>query len=154
MPGGLPVGCFFAKNSICKGISLKIYFYNQQTATGLCFPTSRTGKASEPACQCLKYRVERIGSYRVLRGGSWNNNPRNCRVPYRNNDTPDNRNNNTGFRLANTGKTALNRHLYGHGGRGCFCPAFLPAPRLGRTNISTIGAAGSRSSTSRSPHRF
>lgn len=40
------------------------------------------------------------GSNRVLRGGSWNNNARNCRVSNRNNNTPDNRNNNNGFRLA------------------------------------------------------
>ena len=35
----------------------------------------------------------------VLRGGSWNNNPRNCRSAYRNNNAPDNRNNNIGFRV-------------------------------------------------------
>nr|MBP7463783.1 SUMF1/EgtB/PvdO family nonheme iron enzyme [Bacteroidales bacterium] len=40
------------------------------------------------------------GSNRVLRGGSWNNNARNCRVSNRNNNSPDNRNNNNnGFRL-------------------------------------------------------
>ncbi|MFM7439425.1 MAG: formylglycine-generating enzyme family protein [Snowella sp.] len=33
------------------------------------------------------------------RGGSWNNNPRNCRSAYRNYNTPDNRNNNIGFRV-------------------------------------------------------
>jgi len=37
---------------------------------------------------------------RVLRGGSWNNKPRNLRSANRNNNTPDNRNNNNGFRLA------------------------------------------------------
>jgi formylglycine-generating enzyme required for sulfatase activity len=35
-----------------------------------------------------------------MRGGSWNNNPQNCRTTYRNNNRPDNRNNNIGFRLA------------------------------------------------------
>lgn len=40
-----------------------------------------------------------MGSNRVNRGGSWNNNPRNCRVSNRNNNNPDNRNNNLGFRL-------------------------------------------------------
>ncbi|HUW33692.1 MAG TPA: hypothetical protein VM223_18950 [Planctomycetota bacterium] len=35
-----------------------------------------------------------------MRGGSWNNNPRNCRSANRNRNTPDNRNNNNGFRLA------------------------------------------------------
>ncbi|MBP9995146.1 MAG: SUMF1/EgtB/PvdO family nonheme iron enzyme [bacterium] len=39
-------------------------------------------------------------SNRVNRGGSWNNNARNCRVSNRNNNTPDNRNNNLGLRLA------------------------------------------------------
>jgi len=38
----------------------------------------------------------------VNRGGSWNNNARNCRSANRNNNTPDNRNNNLGFRLAST----------------------------------------------------
>ncbi|MCF8216108.1 MAG: SUMF1/EgtB/PvdO family nonheme iron enzyme [Chlorobiaceae bacterium] len=39
-----------------------------------------------------------VGSNRVIRGGSWNNNAGNCRSSYRNNNTPDNRNNNVGFR--------------------------------------------------------
>ncbi|MBR1466512.1 MAG: SUMF1/EgtB/PvdO family nonheme iron enzyme [Bacteroidaceae bacterium] len=42
----------------------------------------------------------RMGSNRVNRGGSWNNYVRNCRVANRNNNTPDNRNNNLGLRLA------------------------------------------------------
>ena len=39
---------------------------------------------------------------RVLRGGSWNNNPQNLRSANRNRNTPDNRNNNLGLRLAST----------------------------------------------------
>jgi formylglycine-generating enzyme required for sulfatase activity len=39
-------------------------------------------------------------SARVLRGGSWNNNGRNCRSANRNMNEPDNRNHNNGFRLA------------------------------------------------------
>ncbi len=39
---------------------------------------------------------------RVIRGGDWNNNARNCRSANRNNNNPDNRNNNIGFRLAST----------------------------------------------------
>ncbi|WP_292957408.1 SUMF1/EgtB/PvdO family nonheme iron enzyme [Nitrosomonas sp.] len=42
----------------------------------------------------------RRGDRRVLRGGSWINNGRNCRSAYRNHNDPSNRNNNTGFRLA------------------------------------------------------
>jgi formylglycine-generating enzyme required for sulfatase activity len=36
---------------------------------------------------------------RVLRGGSFNNNQRNARAAYRNNNNPDNRNDNIGFRV-------------------------------------------------------
>jgi hypothetical protein len=36
---------------------------------------------------------------RVLRGGSWINNNDNARASYRNNNAPDNRNNNIGFRV-------------------------------------------------------
>ena len=42
------------------------------------------------------------GSNRVIRGGSWNNNARNCRSANRNNNWPDNRNINNGFRAAST----------------------------------------------------
>jgi formylglycine-generating enzyme required for sulfatase activity len=35
----------------------------------------------------------------VLRGGAFNNNQRNVRCAYRNNNNPDNLNNNIGFRL-------------------------------------------------------
>jgi formylglycine-generating enzyme required for sulfatase activity len=42
------------------------------------------------------------GSDRVLRGGSWNDNPRNCRVAGRYNVSPVNRFNDIGFRLART----------------------------------------------------
>ncbi|MBL3527216.1 MAG: SUMF1/EgtB/PvdO family nonheme iron enzyme [gamma proteobacterium endosymbiont of Lamellibrachia anaximandri] len=37
---------------------------------------------------------------RVLRGGSWINNQDNARASIRNNNEPDNRNNNLGFRLS------------------------------------------------------
>jgi formylglycine-generating enzyme required for sulfatase activity len=35
----------------------------------------------------------------VKRGGSWNNAAENARSAYRNNNNPNNRNNNLGFRL-------------------------------------------------------
>ncbi|MHC4628120.1 MAG: formylglycine-generating enzyme family protein [Planctomycetota bacterium] len=41
-----------------------------------------------------------MGSNRVIRGGSWNNSPQNCRSAYRNRNTASNRNNNLGFRVA------------------------------------------------------
>ncbi|MCL2845826.1 MAG: hypothetical protein FWE23_10340 [Chitinivibrionia bacterium] len=34
-----------------------------------------------------------------MRGGSWNNNAENCRVANRNNNNPENRWNNNGFRV-------------------------------------------------------
>jgi formylglycine-generating enzyme required for sulfatase activity len=42
------------------------------------------------------------GSARVLRGGSWGNDPQGCRVAYRHYDVPGYRNDHTGFRLART----------------------------------------------------
>jgi hypothetical protein len=42
----------------------------------------------------------RKGDNRVLRGGSWINNGRNCRSAYRNRNDPGNRDNNIGFRLS------------------------------------------------------
>jgi hypothetical protein len=36
---------------------------------------------------------------RVVRGGSWNNESANARSAARNNNNPDNRNNNLGFRV-------------------------------------------------------
>ena len=39
---------------------------------------------------------------RVLRGGSFNNKPQNARAAKRNRNTPTNRNNHNGFRLAST----------------------------------------------------
>ena len=55
---------------------------------------------------------------RVVRGGSWNNNPQNCRVANRNRNNPDNRNNNIGFRLvlvpqliSKAGWLLLNRYM-------------------------------------------
>ncbi len=34
-----------------------------------------------------------------MRGGSFNNEPRNCRAAYRNDNAPSNRNDNLGFRV-------------------------------------------------------
>ena len=53
---------------------------------------------------------------RVVRGGSWNNNPRNLRAAYRNRNTTGNRNNNSGFRVARTLK-GRNRRRHGADGR-------------------------------------
>jgi len=92
---------------------------------------------------------------RVLRGGAWNNNPDNCRSAYRNNNAPDNRNNNIGFRLALhfrdaghcPGADARNRRAHGPGGRGVESPGPVPAPprmipRRGQTHAVRPGGSG------------
>ncbi len=43
---------------------------------------------------------QRTSQNRVLRGGSWINEPQNLRAANRNHNTPDNRNRNNGLRLA------------------------------------------------------
>ena len=43
---------------------------------------------------------QRLSQNRVLRGGSWINEPQNLRAANRNHNTPDNRNQNNGLRLA------------------------------------------------------
>jgi len=43
-----------------------------------------------------------VPSRRVVRGGSWNNNPQNLRSANRNRNDTTNRNNNLGFRVAST----------------------------------------------------
>ncbi len=51
-------------------------------------------------CWYNKIKVHRRkGVNRVVRGGSYFNNAVNCRPANRNRNTPDNRNNNIGFRL-------------------------------------------------------
>jgi Sulfatase-modifying factor enzyme 1 len=44
-------------------------------------------------------RKRKAGLTRVLRGGSWNNDPDNLLATNRNDNTPENRNNNVGFRV-------------------------------------------------------
>ncbi|MGI9065300.1 MAG: SUMF1/EgtB/PvdO family nonheme iron enzyme [Pyrinomonadaceae bacterium] len=44
-------------------------------------------------------RRKGVAPLRLLRGGSWNNNATNVRSANRNRNTPDNRNNNIGFRV-------------------------------------------------------
>ena len=69
-----------------------------------------------------------VGSNRVKRGGSWNNNASNCRLANRNNNNPENSNNNIGFRLASSSVTPggcrlMNRSL-------SLTPAFAGAKRI------------------------
>ncbi|MBM4292646.1 MAG: hypothetical protein FJ138_15545 [Deltaproteobacteria bacterium] len=48
---------------------------------------------------------------RVKRGGSWNNDADNCRVAYRNRNTPDNRNQNLGLRLSSSPRLPARRRV-------------------------------------------
>ncbi|MEM6632804.1 MAG: SUMF1/EgtB/PvdO family nonheme iron enzyme [Bacteroidota bacterium] len=61
----------------------------RETVEGLSKPCSKKFEVSH-----------RKGENRVLRGGNWLNDARNCRVSNRNRNEPDNRDNNVGFRLA------------------------------------------------------
>ncbi|MBK8538762.1 MAG: SUMF1/EgtB/PvdO family nonheme iron enzyme [Ardenticatenia bacterium] len=64
---------------------------------------------------------------RVLRGGSWNNNPDNARASYRNNNHPNNRNRNIGFRVVLAAHAPLPL-LWS----GAFWPDDLPERLAGR----------------------
>ncbi|MFM9939438.1 MAG: SUMF1/EgtB/PvdO family nonheme iron enzyme [Hyphomicrobiaceae bacterium] len=68
-----------------------------------------------------------------MRGGSWNNNPQNLRSANRNNNQPDNRNNNIGFRLART-LIRQNRHDHGLVSKESLAP-----PRPGRAQGGVCG---------------
>ncbi|MFN7465477.1 MAG: SUMF1/EgtB/PvdO family nonheme iron enzyme [Pseudanabaena sp.] len=62
----------------------------------------------------------------MLRGGSWNNNPRNCRSAYRNNNRPDDRNNNIGFRVVSCVASTLPHQNWQMG----ICRAHTKSPAL------------------------
>lgn len=72
---------------------------------------------------------------RVLRGGAYNNNENNLRGAYRNNNRPNNRNNNIGFRVVRHGFRAA----------GILCPAVQhSAPATACAARVRAGAALSR----------
>ncbi|HBB15271.1 MAG TPA: hypothetical protein DCZ76_13510 [Treponema sp.] len=66
------------------------------------------------------------GSNRVLRGGSWNNDAPNCSVAYRNNNNPNNRNNNIGFRVV---RSAQHPFIWLRGYRGFRGKGFFSYPK-------------------------
>jgi hypothetical protein len=76
---------------------------------GLVMPNQRAGILTAQ----LRLRGRPEPARRVVRGGAWNNTIDNCRASYRNRNTPDNRNNNLGFRLVASG------HIPGAHGRRC-----------------------------------
>ena len=85
----------------------------------------------------------------MVRGGSWNNKPRNLRSANRNRNTADNRNNNLGFRLAQSTHAAIGRARSRavHGRAGCgACVSMSPFPGLARMGApnSMSGSDGER----------
>ena len=61
---------------------------------------SPTGRAACPEPIRGEGCVRKGAPAGAMRGGSWNNTARNVRSSYRNNNHPDNRNDNNGFRCA------------------------------------------------------
>ncbi|MFZ4643406.1 MAG: SUMF1/EgtB/PvdO family nonheme iron enzyme [Phycisphaerales bacterium] len=84
---------------------------------------------------------------RLLRGGNWNNNSNNCRASQRNNNTPDNINNNIGFRVVSTPRLELRQEIAAG-------KAKSPGAKPGLPTSSCATRAGeSRRSESSSHHR-
>jgi hypothetical protein len=72
----------------------------------------------------------------VARGGSWNNNRDNAACAYRNNNHPQNRNNNIGFRCAKTSPASAG--WFGGSGRKT-ADSGMAAARFG--DVQTAGPA-------------
>lgn len=67
---------------------------------------STNGDADEKPAHQVSYESARAGGANpVLRGGSWNNNATNLRSANRNHNTPNDRNNNIGFRVVAVDRT-------------------------------------------------
>jgi hypothetical protein len=75
------------------------------------------------------------GCRRVLRGGAFNNKAQNARSAYRNNNHPDNRNNDIGFRPANVSPCPIAPVFLGDRRAAPVIPrpAFLRRAQPGRT---------------------
>ena len=72
-----------------------------------------------------------------MRGGSFNNNQNNARAAYRNNNTPDNRNNENGFRVVLVLRSTTYLFLFEEWVRPLFpghshAPAWPPVMARGR----------------------
>ena len=84
---------------------------------------------------------------RLLRGGNWNNNSNNCRASKRNNNTPDNINNNIGFRVVSTPRLELRQEIAAGKAKSPGTEPGLP------TSSCATRAGESRRSESSSHHR-
>ena len=120
----------------------------QHRATALIAFTRTPGAAqlAVPAARAKTAAGERSrASNRVNRGGSWNNNAGNCRAANRNRNTPANRNNNLGFRLA---RSSAARRSCSRRNR----PLSVPVQALaGRNRIQWPPGAGSRANAPGGP---
>ena len=85
-----------------------------------------------------------MATNRVNRGGSWNNNARNCRAANRNRNTPDNRNNNLGFRVAAAPPVGMDFPAAGTGPLPV-PDGFRPCGRIQRRRRTLVGRNGWRS---------
>jgi len=89
--------------------------------------------------------MEKGQALRVLRGGAFNNSATNCRAAYRNNNTPDNRNNNNGVRLVRApaceGRVSVRWDRTGAHRRS---PDLFPRRRRRRPNMVSAGRSGRR----------
>ena len=99
-------------------------------------------------CSCQQRFLLLVGCTgddpRVLRGGSWNNNPENARSSNRNRNNPDNRNNNIGFRVLCSSHIPQHHQLptgpahYGQPGAAVVCGMAL-APPAGSVDLKRSG---------------
>lgn len=80
------------------------------------------------------------GEYRVLRGGSWNNEPDNVRSANRNRNTPTKRDDNIGFRCAQDACPMVRIRTFMGGGSECI---------VGRSDRSRAGRIRRRSAEER-----
>ena len=123
---------------------------------------ARVKPASHRRCSCAgrgvgaEYRssaypvrgfVPKMTLNRLLRGGNWNNNSNNCRASQRNNNTPDNINNNIGFRVVSTPRLELRQEIAAGKAKSPGTEPGLP------TSSCATRAGESRRSESSSHHR-
>jgi retron-type reverse transcriptase len=100
-----------AKRRFRKKLAIADSEENQSRAQALVAFTERADAVGFRRKTIFGSSVE--GAYRVNRGGSWNNNARNCRPANRDRNSPGIRNNNLGFRVALAPSSGTRRMPFG-----------------------------------------